>query len=200
MTSIKLKLPDLDGKPTSVEGKTSVVLIGANGSGKTRMSIWIEGDNQSYNFHRISAQKSLNMPDIIRPSDLKNSQANFLYGNIVFDGFSGKNRFRWNLAPATHLLNDFSQLMVVLVTEHYEKTIEYRNEHMSGNTSFTNTTYLDKIKNIWEDVITNKTWKIKAGKIEVSNRKSINETFNRAEMSDGEREVFYFIGEVLCIR
>ena len=48
MTSIKFKLPDLDGNPTFVEGKTSVVLIGANGSGKTRMSILIEGDNQNY--------------------------------------------------------------------------------------------------------------------------------------------------------
>ena len=70
MTSIKLKLPDVGGNPTFVEGKDSVVLIGANGSGKTRMSVWIEKNNESFNVHRISAQKSLNMPTTTRPSDL----------------------------------------------------------------------------------------------------------------------------------
>lgn len=199
MTSIKLKLPDLDGNPTFVEGKASVVLIGANGSGKTRMSILIEGDNQNYNFHRISAQKSLNMPTITRPSDLMNSQTNFLYGNIVFNDFSGKHRFRWNHAPATHLLDDFSQLMEVLVTEDYEKSLQYRKEHKSGNNNFDNTTRLETIKKIWEDVITNKVLNITAGKIEASNKNSPNETFNGAEMSDGERAIFYFIGEALCI-
>jgi len=199
MTSIKLKLPDLDGNPTFVEGKDSLVLIGANGSGKTRMSILIEGDNQNYNFHRISAQKSLNMPTITRPSDLTSSQANFLYGHPNINDFSGKYRHRWKNVPAIHLLDDFSQLMEFLITDHYEKTIKYREEHMSGNTSFKNTTYLDTIKNIWEDVITNKVLNITAGKIEVSNKNSPNETFNGSDMSDGEREVFYFIGEALCV-
>lgn len=47
MTSIKLELPPIKEKQqekhlSPIEGKTSVVLIGANGSGKTRMSVWIE--------------------------------------------------------------------------------------------------------------------------------------------------------------
>ncbi len=65
--------------------------------------------------------------------------------------------------PAIHLLDDFSQLMEFLITDHYEKTIKYREEHMSGNTSFKNTTYLNTIKNIWEDVITNKVLNIRTG-------------------------------------
>ena len=199
MTSIKLKLPDIDGNPTVVERKTSVILVGANGSGKTRMSVWIEENNRQLSIHRISAQKSLNMPAFTRSSDLETSQAQFLYGSANSDKNWSKRNYRWGNAPVLHLLNDFSQLMEVLVTEHYEKAIKYRDEHMSGNTSFKNTTYLDKIKNIWEYVITNKMLNIAAGKIEVSNKNSLEEKFNGAEMSDGEREVFYFIGEALCV-
>ena len=114
MTSIKLKLPDLDGNPTFVEGKTSVVLIGANGSGKTRMSILIEGDNQNYNFHRISAQKSLNMPTITRPSDLERTQEAFSYGitndNKAWLKRHGKVSGRWGGNPVNHLLGCVGKL------------------------------------------------------------------------------------------
>ncbi len=199
MTSIKLKLPDIDGNPPFVEGKTSVVLIGANGSGKTRMSVWIEKNNESFTVHRISAQKSLNMPTTTRPSDLDTSMANLLRGNVDKSNLAGKYYYRWKMQPETHLLDDFSQLMEVLVTEEYEKSLQYRKEHKSGNNNFDSITYLESLKRIWEDVITNKVLNITAGKIEVSNKNSPNETFNGSDMSDGEREVFYFIGEVLCV-
>ena len=96
-------------------------------------------------------------------------------------------------------MNDFSQLMEFLVTEEYEKSLEYRQKHKSGIIDFDNVTKLEIIKKIWENVIENKSLTISAGKIEVSNKSSSNELFNGAEMSDGERAIFYFIGEVLCV-
>ena len=62
---MKIKLPNLKGKEKYINDKQSIVLIGANGSGKTRMSIWIEENNKDVEVHRISAQKSLNMPAIV---------------------------------------------------------------------------------------------------------------------------------------
>ena len=44
--------------------KTSLLFIGANGSGKTRLGTWIEIEspqNQKHRTHRISAHKSLSM-------------------------------------------------------------------------------------------------------------------------------------------
>ena len=58
---------------------------------------------------------------------------------------------------------------------------------------------MEKIKEIWENVISHRKLKISAGKIEVSNCLE-NGYYNGSEMSDGERAVFYFIGEVLCAK
>lgn len=197
---IKLELPPLNGKQLPpVTDKKSIVLIGANGSGKTRMSVWIEANNSQFNVHRISAQKSLNMPTSTRPSDFEVSQSNLLYGSTVSDKNWSKHVKRWNNSPATHLLNDFSQLMEVLVTEDYVKSTQFRQEHMSGNNNFKNITRLETIRKIWENVIINKTLKIAVGKIEASNKNFPDEIFNGSEMSDGERAIFYFIGEALCV-
>lgn len=200
MASIKLQLPPRDGKPPAfIKDKTSVVLIGANGSGKTRMSVWIETHNSQFYVHRISAQKSLNMPPLTRPSDLEKSQANLWFGSTVADKNWSKRNYRWKNAPEIHLLDDFAQLMEVLVTDHYTKSIKFRNEHKAGNKDFDNTAYLEIVQKIWENVITNKTLFIEEGKVEAANKNSLNEKFNGAEMSDGEREIFYFIGEALCV-
>lgn len=200
---ITVKLPPIDTGEILISDKSSIVLIGANGSGKTRMSTWIEYNNPEINIHRISAQKSLNMPSQVRPSEMQRSQENFLYGtsndNKEWLRNNGKRHSRWGDNPDTHLLNDFNSLMEFLVTEEYEKTIEYRTKHKSGQIDFDNETRLEKIKRIWENVITNKVLKISAGKIEVSNKDETIPYYNSSQMSDGERAIFYFIGEVLAV-
>lgn len=71
---MRIKLPLLNNQQIYVEDKKSIVLVGANGSGKTRMSIWIDENNSDLNIHRISAQKSLNIPDFVTPSALENAK------------------------------------------------------------------------------------------------------------------------------
>ena len=127
-------------------------LIGANGAGKTRMSVWIDENNPEYPVHRVSAQKSLNMPQIVRPTEISTAEEEFLYGTTDTDkkwlySYGKKNR-RWGNAPETFLLNDYEKLMQYLVTEEYEKAIEYRTEHKSGAADFDNVTRLEKIKEI----------------------------------------------------
>ena len=78
-----------------------------------------------------------------------------------------------------------------------KKSIEYREEHKEGNKNFDNETKLEKIKKIWEKVITHRKLKICAGKIEVESTDNATETYNGNLMSDGERAIFYFIAEVL---
>lgn len=201
---MKVKMPDLNGKSFSVKNKKSIVLIGANGSGKTRMSVWIDKNNADLNIHRISAQKSLNMPKSVRPSDLEKAEEAFWYGdnndNKEYLKMYGKYNLRWGNSPETHLLDDFDKLMVFLMTENYEKSIEFREKHKNGENDFDNETKMEKIKQIWEDVITHRTIKISAGKVEVFNKDDKNILYNGSEMSDGERAIFYFIGEVLSVK
>ena len=39
---MKIRIPDINDKESFIEGKQSIILLGANGAGKTRMSVWIE--------------------------------------------------------------------------------------------------------------------------------------------------------------
>lgn len=200
---MRIRIPNLDGKEKYIENKSSIVLIGANGSGKTRMSVWIDDNNPEINIHRISAQKSLNLPQMVSPTEMQVAEEEFLYG-MTNDDKSwlrqyGKKNSRWGNAPETYLLDDYQKLMQYLMTENYEKSIEYREKHKDGKTEFDNTTRLEKIKEIWEDVILHRKIKISAGKIETSNRDE-EKYYNGSEMSDGERAVFYFIGETLCAK
>lgn len=200
---MEIKLPSLNGKDITINNKSSIVLIGANGSGKTRMSAWIEYHNTGINIHRVSAQKSLNMPKMTRPSEMSQVQEVFLYGgnnnNKNWLKSEGKKVYRWGSNPETHMLDDFSALMTLLVTEEYEKSLEYRDKHKNGDSTFDNITKLETIKKVWENVLPNKKLKIEAGKIEVYNINAANDLYNGAEMSDGERAIFYFIGEVICV-
>lgn len=200
---MKIRIPDVNGKKQYIDNKRAIVLIGANGAGKTRMSVWIDDNNPEIPVHRVSAQKSLNMPQIVSPTEIKVAEEEFLYGMSDDDekwlvSYGKKNR-RWGNAPETFLLNDYEKLMQYLVTEEYQKAIEYRKEHKEGDTTFDNTTRLEKIKEIWENVILHRKLRISAGKIEASSSDEGN-YYNGCEMSDGERAVFYFIGEVLCAK
>ena len=77
---MKIRLPNLNGDETYIENKQSIILIGANGAGKTRMSVWIDENNKDINIHRISAQKSLNMPKLVSPTELSTAEEQFIYG------------------------------------------------------------------------------------------------------------------------
>lgn len=200
---MKVRIPDKDGIEQYIENKSSIVLIGANGAGKTRMSVWID-DNNSFSTHRISAQKSLNMPQVVSPSEMDKASDMFIYGatneNRAWLERDGKRNGRWGRNPETHMLNDFQELMVVLETENYEKSIEFREKHLKGNQDYKNETKLERIKTIWENVITHRRLKISAGKIEVydSLQEWPEEIYSGSKMSDGERAIFYFIGEAIC--
>ena len=57
----------------------TLVIVGANGSGKTRFGSKIEESYKGIT-HRISAQKSLIMPDFVSPKSREVAKNEFLYG------------------------------------------------------------------------------------------------------------------------
>ena len=201
---MRIRMPDMDGKECYIEEKQSIVLLGANGAGKTRMSVWIDENNPELNIHRISAQKSLDMPEYVSPTDLEKAEDIFLYGatddNREWLKTYGKKISRWGNQPETHMLNDYQPLMELLMTENFSKSIEYREKHKGGDQEFDNETKLEKIKRIWEKVITHRKLQICAGKIEVESMQESTEKYNGNSMSDGERAIFHFIAEVVSTK
>ena len=201
---MKIRIPNIDDKESFIEDKQSIVLLGANGAGKTRMSVWIDENTPELNVHRISAQKSLDMPEYVSPTELKKAEDCFLYGTTADNRRwlekDGKRHSRWGNNPETHMLNDYRPLMEFLMTENFEKSIEYREKHKEGNQEFDNETKLEKIKKIWEKVITHRKLQISAGKIEVESVDANSDKYNGNAMSDGERAIFHYIAEVVSAK
>lgn len=80
---MKIRIPDVNGEKQYIDNKQAIVLIGANGAGKTRMSVWIDDNNPEIPVHRVSAQKSLNMPQIVSPTEIKVAEEDFSMGCLT---------------------------------------------------------------------------------------------------------------------
>lgn len=177
----------------------SVVIIGANGSGKTRFSTSIESKYIEI-VHRISAQKSLSMPKNVRPDSKEKAEADFFYGfySEKDDNWIYKNTSRWGQNPNTFLLNDYEKLMILLHTEEYEESVKFKDLYQSGQNIEKPITKLDKVQEVFEYVIPHRKLIKKAGTIETYPLGKDEQKYNASEMSDGERIIFYLIGEVIC--
>jgi len=175
----------------------SIIVIGANGSGKTRFGAAIEA---KYNdkTHRISAQKSLSMPEQVSTTSKEKAENDFFYGYPP-GGINYKISQRWGRKPNTFLLNDYQKLMVLLHTEEYEESIKFKDAYNPGQEDAKPMTKLDKIQSIWEEVLPHRKLIKTAGKIETYPVESPENIYNAAEMSDGERVIFYLIGEAVSV-
>lgn len=186
-------------QPLSVDSQI-IVVVGANGSGKTRFGSDLE---KRYNrqTHRISAQKSLSMPKDVRPTSKSQAQSEFLYGHFDNNGNADnliyKKGSRWGDNPETFLLNDYEKLMVLLHTEEYEMAIGFKDAYLPSQNTPKPISNLDKVKEIWEYVLPHRKLIKRAGCIETFGVENADKPYNAAEMSDGERVIFYLVGEVV---
>jgi hypothetical protein len=130
-----------------------LVVIGANGSGKTRLGAWLDEKNIALH-RRVSAHRSLTFPDSVQPMDLEDAERQLRLGN------AGKNapdshwwqHGRWNNNPATALLNDFAHLVTLLVSESFSVSDKYRVSMRHGKAEQylpPSETRLDIVKEIW---------------------------------------------------
>jgi len=191
-----------------IQNKSSVVVVGANGSGKTRFGSWIDLESPSPQkslVHRIGAQKSLSIPEYFSTSSIDAAEQSLLYGhyqhNLKPEQIEGyKNRYRWQSKPSTHLQSDYDKLLVYLFTEEFEKSTKYRQQsRATGQLETPPETYLDIIKRIWEFVLPHRQLIVGAGKIEAQPRNG-GTSYHASEMSDGERVIFYLIGQCLAVK
>lgn len=186
-----------------VECDRSIVVIGANGSGKSRLGTWIEfKSEEKLKVHRISAQKSLTMPDDIKPISVDKSRTLLHYGYYDERNISNlwqyKEGQRWGRSPETFLLNDYDKLMTYLFSDNYKQAIDYKNNSMKSTVRIEPPiTLIDQVVQIWENVITHRRLKISSSSIETSISTNSEVKYKSQEMSDGERVVFYLIGECL---
>lgn len=196
---MNIQLPTKKGQPntTPTIEFEQLVIIGANGAGKTRFGSDIEKRYLGQT-HRISAQKSLTFPKLVSPTSRQKAEQEFLLGGYI-DSLSEQQNLqrkvsnRWGSNLNTSLLDDFQKLLVLLHTEEYEESLSFK----EGRIAKPNTK-LDRVQNLWETVLPHRKLLKKAGIIETYPTGNNTNSYNASEMSDGERVIFYLAGEVIC--
>jgi energy-coupling factor transporter ATP-binding protein EcfA2 len=201
--SYSLHLPQPNGSHQEIQTKRSLLFIGANGSGKTRLGTWIEMQSPQRNkVHRISAQKSLSMPDNTIPTSIDRAQKDLLYGYAEApedNMWRYKEGHKWQSKPAITLLNDFQKLMVYLFSDHTEECANYlASSKLSDDKINTPTTKLDLVKQVWERILPHREFVLGGLRIQTRVKENAEKIYNSSEMSDGERVIFYLIGQCLA--
>lgn len=154
LNNYKLTLPTKDRGNVEIETSNSLLFVGANGAGKTRLGTWIEFNSpDASRVHRISAQKSLAMPDTSTPTAIDLAETDLLFGNPIH-GRQNKKAFRWADKPSVSLLSDFEKLMVYLFSDHTEESAKYLTASKATDLRVSPpTTKLDKVKKVWETIL-----------------------------------------------
>lgn len=198
----KLVLPKDDG-PIELTSNQSILLIGANGAGKTRLGTWIEMTSpQCKLVHRLSAQKSLSMPDTTTPVSIERAEKDLLFGYAdvkAGDEQQLKIGHKWKSNPATSFLNDYQKLMVYLFSDETEENAKYKAvQKATSERVEPPKTKLDLVKELWERILPHRELIVGGLRIQTQVKGSLDKIYSSSQMSDGERVIFYLIGQCLA--
>ena len=119
----------------SVELGSTLIFVGANGSGKTRLAAHIE-TIMAEKAHRISAHRALNLnPNVTKTSEsaaLRGLRIGHVHESV---GIANRIGSRWQSNAAVSLLNDFDFLIQALFAEQTNISVSHL-DCMSGRRSF----------------------------------------------------------------
>lgn len=198
-------LPDENNKPVLKQTESqSMIIIGANGSGKTRLGAWIE-KNMIDETHRISAQRALTFGTYIKQKGYEQATNFLLYGT---EQSSNKHDSRWwdgeEFNYISSMLNDYDYVLSALVAmqanQQEKYIIECKEKDSRGERhDKVPEMVLDKLKRIWNTIFPHREITIGDGKVTASLRKDEVIEYKGRDMSDGERVALYLIAQCLCI-
>ena len=188
---------ELQHEELTLEAGKTTIIIGANGSGKTRLAVYLE-EQLGEKAHRIAAHRALSLnPNVDKIPEAKARQ--YLSYGISMNGISITDRkyYRWDNKAPTILLNDFDRLLQYLFAQQNNLAVE-NNQKLNRDEEITNSkTKLDILQEVWERLLPLKKLHITADDIRVSSTSIESADYSASEMSDGERAVFYILGQVL---
>ncbi len=197
----------LHGAGTALELRAgmSTIVVGANGSGKTQLATNCE-EQLGEQAHRISAQRMLALDpeiekigeQIARERLRYGARKDDLFGDVTF----GRKNRRWghSQVQAQFILNDALVLLQILFAEQANVGVAVNEAAGSGAVVVGQETILRKLKAIFHRVLPSRRLSTTADNITVSAIDAYGvegESYSITKMSDGEKAVFYMIGQVL---
>ena len=197
MSNVNIPRKDNSNLELTLEAGKTTIIIGANGSGKTRLAVYLE-EQLGEKAHRIAAHRALNLnPDVNKIPESKAKKA-LIYG-AAWDtvSISTRKSERWGNKAPTSLLNDFNSLLQYLFAQQNNLAVENHQKRNRGEEITNSKTKLDILQEVWERLLPLKKLHITADNIRVSSTSIESADYSASEMSDGERAVFYILGQVL---
>lgn len=171
-------LPRTGRQAETIGSARPIVIIGANGAGKTRFADRLAHDNGPAAY-KISALRGLYDRQCV---DSSPSSLDALYEKSVAVK-----------APAS---NQLERLMALLMHDEVLNLISYKLARAADHGAALPPTRLDSVIKLWQDVFPGNRILIESGKLLFS-RGYDEESYSALKLSDGERAVIYYIGSVL---
>ena len=180
----------------------STIVVGANGSGKTKLAVECERQLGA-SAHRISAQRMLALDPSIEKISEEAARNQLRYGYIKPNDLGGpqqaRDSQRWGQAQPRFILNDAGHLLQVLFAEQANTAVKSYNAFADGIPIESSETFIRKLKVIFHRVLPTRRLNITADDIAVSAvaDDAPGKPYSITQMSDGEKAVFYMIGQTL---
>ena len=161
----------------------NIVMIGANGSGKSTFSRQLSGKISS-NISILSAQHLL----------VYKQQDNIPSSNGEIDSlrsFQKNSKMSSDLNFASLIGDDMNKLITALIADHADKALGY----YAGETR--QDSFLETTINIWHELIEHR--KLVLGRGSISAQAPGKPPYSFNNLSDGEKAVFYYVGHILLV-
>lgn len=184
----------------------SLIIIGANGSGKSKLGAWMERQNGE-DVHRIGAQRSLNFSEHVPLKSYEEAEGEFFYGSPYSDHWGPDKgvRWDWGKSDTTKLIDDYDAALSALLAQqnidrHHFFDACRKSEEEGRPKPHTPQTVLDKLYAVWHAVFPHRGLIEEDAKFSaVFQQGDEKQLYPGTQMSDGERSVLYLAAQVLCV-
>ena len=208
--SYQLPISKTAENPEGIEHRAteqnSLIIIGANGSGKSRLGAWME-DKDLKNVHRVSGQRALNFAKHIPVKSEQTASNKLLYG--VEDKQPGSKLSRWGFSHdlkrpeyTTHELNDCDDVLALLFARHVSKSTEFMDKARQAQIEHkemprVEDSELDVLINTWNKIMSHRQIVLKDYQVVI--KFGVDTEYAGTEMSDGEKAILYLMAQCLCV-
>lgn len=159
-----------------------ITIIGANGSGKTRFTDWLEHSLGEKGFHLSALDAICNMPSGTAYGESVDS----VYNRALSSG-------RFLRSDASSM---FERLMLLLLNEEMEKLVDYKVRHARGEDVALDESRLDIVVRQWQSIFTDN-HVLREGGALLFARDGDSQAYGAKRLSHGEKAVLFYFGAVL---
>lgn len=197
-TSLTVPAPNAPNCFIPIQIQSHLIIVGANGAGKSRFAASIENSlrDSNRNVLRISAQRSVSIPSSTRLRALEDAIKELNSGNAYWYeqgggyGFASRADREQSLV---RVLNDFDAVLGLL----FARTAKVYKDHFHhGGKKIV--TPIERLSSSWASLLPERELIFNEENMSIDVRiKATNNQFHTSRMSDGERTVLYLLSQCL---